>query len=949
LAVSFLYSQQKIRISGFVSDKTTGEVLIGANVLEKGTHNGTASDNNGFFSIMPEIPSVIQISFIGYLTQEINITSYKDTLIRINLEPGNQLDEVIIKSQANPKFNVSNLELKELSLIPSLSGKPDIAKGLQLMPGILSPNEGSSLMLVRGGDIGQNLYLFDNVPVIHVNHLGGFISVFNPDIINNIEIYKGGFPSKYGGRLSSIVNITQREGDNSLFKGSFCIGLTDAALTLEGPMKLKNSSFIITGRKTLIEGLLAPFTKLGGDYMLLYGFHDINGKFSWKPDNKNSFNINFYQGDDYLHHWVDFHDTKSHSGVNWGNWLTSFRWNRVISSKLFATTTISYTRYRLRDKLDAEVNDTANPTSYSENLQARVQDYSLRTGMQYKLLKNWSLDFGLQSSQFIHSPSIIYRSDITIQPEPNTVFSSENAVYLENNFTLWNKLNGNIGIRGVGYFTEGFSNFSVEPRININYMLTKNHTINLSYMKTSQFSHLIFTSGDIMNNELWVPSNSTINPSESDQYTVGWQGNFYNNKLSAEINAYYKSMTNLATIKEGYNGILGDVNWMSKIETGGTGTSKGLEFMIKKTAGSFTGFMSYTLSNSTRQFENINYGKEYLYDFDRLHSFSINLNYRINEKLNLNATWIYQTGLPYTPITGRYLVPDENTGEYIQVYEYGERNSEKMIDYHRLDLGLTYSKTTKRRGLPCEWTFSVYNVYNRQNPYNYFYSGARGYGISATSSDPGRIYLWQRSYLPVIPSFSYKVYFNSKTLKNEKQIKRKKGKRTFQESYIKNRWDIKLGYALPQIGYYVHNYNLSSPNPNVFSLEGNYGFSKYFTGGLFFSYSDFEFTNYNFNYNTQQLEWWNDNATLISYNAKVNFHILALIRKQKDSRFDFYATAKAGGYYFKKNNFEYNAGLGLAIFPGKHFGLYGEYTYGNLIRKSFNWRAGIVVKFYKSK
>lgn len=779
LTNNILPAQNKIRITGFVTEASTGELLIGANILEKGTNNGVATDNNGFFSIITKVPATLQVSFIGYTTQNITFNNPIDTLIRIELIPGNQLDEVVIKSQVSPKFNITNLSTKELCKIPSLSGKPDIAKGLQLMPGILSPNEGSSLLLVRGGDVGQNLYLFDNVPVIHVNHLGGFISVFNPDIINNVEIYKGGFPAKYGGRLSSIMNITQKEGDNSMFKGSFGIGLTDASLTLEGPLKLKNSSFIIAARKTMIEIPYAMLSKFAGDYMIVYGFHDINAKLSWKPDNKNSYSFNFYQGDDYLHFWVNFSNTKAHSGVNWGNWLGSFKWNRVISSKLFSTTSISYTRYRLRDKVNAENKDTANPFSYAQNLKATVQDYSLRSGWQYKLFKNWSLDFGLQSSFMIHSPSIIYKSDQSVQPSPIIVNSSENAIYLENNIIIWNKIQTNFGVRYVNYFAKGFYDFSLEPRVNFNYLINSNHTFNLSYMKASQYSHLIFTSGNIMNNELWIPSNSTISPSGSDQYTIGWQGNFYNGKLTAEVNAYYKSMYNLATIKEGYTGILGDSNWMSKIETGGNGTSKGLEFMIRKTSGSFTGFASYTLSNSTRQFANINSGQEYLFDYDRLHSFAINLNYHINDKLNLNVTWIYQTGLPYTPVLGKLLIPnpDPYSDEpYTEAFIYGERNSVKMRDSHRLDIGLTYSKFTKKRHLPCEWTFSVYNVYNRENPYTYFYE-KKWTAVNPSDFNSEmyyEIFLYQRSYLPIIPSFSYKVYFNSKTLKNEVQRKKEK-------------------------------------------------------------------------------------------------------------------------------------------------------------------------------
>ncbi|MDD2635051.1 MAG: TonB-dependent receptor [Bacteroidales bacterium] len=966
------FSQGKLRISGFVKEKETGEVLIGANIIQTETSNGVASDENGFFSIIVETPSEIQISFIGYATKTIKIDYNKDTLVQIYLEKGNQLNEVIVSSEGSPKFNVTKLGINELSLIPSLSGKADIAKGLQLMPGIASPNEGSSQLLVRGGDIGQNLYLFDNVPIIHVNHLGGFISVFNPDIINGIEVYKGGFPSKYGGRLSSIMNITQREGDKSLFKGSFNIGITDAALTLEGPFALKNSSFIVTARKTMVDALMATFTKLSdaNDFTVMYGFHDFNGKLSWKPNTKNSFNLNFYQGDDYLHHWVKLDEsyidltTKAHSGINWGNWLGSFKWNRVISSKLFMTTSISYTRYRLRNKSNFEISDTSQTITYSEKLQAIVQDYSFRSAFQYKLLKNWAIDFGLQSSYFIHSPSIVYKSDLDVQPLANTIHSSESAIYLENNFCLFNKIYANIGARYVHYYTNGFQDLKLEPRVNLNYNFYKNQTINFSYMNVNQFSHLIFTTGDIMNNELWVPSNSSIKPAGSNQYSIGWHGEFLENRYLFEVNAYYKELYNLATIKEGYSGILGDENWQNKIESGGSGTARGLEFLFRKNAGRIKGFASYTLSNSTRQYDNINNGEEFLFDFDRLHSLSLSVNYDINDKLNLNVSWVYQTGLPFTPLIGRQITPytNENTygsNGYYEVFTYGDRNSDKMKDYHRLDIGLTYSTKTKRRGLPVEWTFSIYNAYNRQNPYNYFYGHDQSSGIYFNTDinlDERKISLYQVSYLPIIPSFSYKVYFNENTLKNDNKLKlaRKQKKETERKdfdgsSYIKNRWGIKLGYTILAPINFLR-MRLIRHTPFVYSLETNYGFSNYFTGGIYLGYSQIHYQYNQFNENTQEWEDINFNEKAFSYNAKLNFHILPLIIKKAHSKCDLYSTLSVGGYYYIKNNyFQYNTGVGFAFYPKNHLGLYIEWNYGNYLGNSFNVCGGLAFKFYNKK
>jgi len=494
----------------------------------------------------------------------------------------------------------------------------------------------------------------------------------------------------------------------------------------------------------------------------------------------------------------------------------------------------------------------------------------------------------------------------------------------------------------------------------LNYNFYKNQTINLSYMNVNQYSHLIYTSGAIMNNELWVPSNSSIKPAGSNQYTVGWQGEFLENRYLFEVNAYYKELYNLATIKEGYSGILGDENWLSKIESGGSGTAKGIEFLFRKNTGRIKGFASYTLSNSTRQYENINNGEEFLFDFDRLHSLSLSLNYDINDKLNLNVSWVYQTGLPYTPLVGRQITPYTNnnthgSNEYYDVFIYGDRNSEKMKDYHRLDIGLTYSTKSKRRGLPVEWTFSIYNAYNRQNPYNYFYGHDQSSGIYLNTDfnlDQRRISLYQVSYLPIIPSFSYKVYFNENTLKNEKQRKintkekKIKEKKSFEESYIKDRWDIKFGYAMPRTRYPVDFIRKFFDRQWHLTLETNYGFSKYLTGGVYFGFSNMNYWDYTLNPNSLSGEVIYSNDKIYNYGARVNYHIMPMLRKAKDSKIDLYLTAKAGGYYFKQNRFEYNAGLGFAYYPKNHFGFYAEYTYGNFMINSFSGRGGISYKFY---
>jgi hypothetical protein len=780
ILASPIRGQEQFRVYGFVRDQLTGEKLIGANIFEQGTTNGTSADYNGYFSLLVRNPSTLQVSFLGYKNYVVNFNPKKDTLVNILLSTSTeQLDEVVVTAQRTPKFNVSTLSYKQMTQLPSLGGKPDIIRSLQLLPGITAQNEGSSLMLVRGGDPGQNLYLFDNVPVIYVNHLGGFMSVFNPDIINNIDVYKGGFPSRYGGKLSSVVDITQREGDKSGLKGSFGIGITDASFSVEGPLKIKNTSFIITGRKTLIDPLIALASRLSGNgYIVFYGFHDLNGKFSWKPNERNNFNLNIYQGDDYLNFW----STKKVSSTEkyrlsntWGNLLVSARWNSLISSKLYSSNSISYTRYRLKDFMSYSLTSRTDTSAFKRKYLSSVQDISYRSAWKYNASENRIIDFGLQSSLLSFVPNNTYLSNRDVQPPVDRTNSLESALYADNKLTFLTNQEATLGLRIVNYSTRGYTGFSFEPRLNVNIAINDNHTLNASYMRVSQYSHLIFTTGNIMNNEVWVPVNKQIPPAKSDQFTLGWNGGFKNMAYSTEVNLYYKKMYDLTTFKEGYTSLMGDENWRSKIETGGKGDAIGAEFMIRKNTGKWTGFAGYTVSKTTRQYPGINNGREYLFDYNRPHIISLNANYKLNEKLSFNLVWIYQTGLPYTPAIGRQYTPSLEDGVnniyYYEALIYGERNSANLNAYHRLDFGVSYSKLTRENGNKAILNFSVYNVYNRHNAVYYYYNSNSSPEIY--NPENWRVFkplsLYQMSLFPIIPTISYKVFFDGSSTGKPRQ------------------------------------------------------------------------------------------------------------------------------------------------------------------------------------
>jgi hypothetical protein len=795
MITSSLSAQNQVRVSGFVKDELSGERLIGANIIEAGTGNGVMADYNGYFSIVIKTVSSLQFSHIGYKSLTVNYNLSKDTLVNISLVPDpEQLDEVVVTASRTARFNVVNIDYNQMVQIPSLGGKPDVIKSLHLMPGISSQNEGSSLMLVRGGDPGQNLYLFDNIPVIYVNHLGGFTSVFNPDIINNIDVYKGGFPSRYGGKLSSVVDITQKEGDNSKLKGSLGIGVTDISFALEGPLKFKNTSFILTGRKTLTDPLLALASSLSGGsgYIISYGFHDINGKFTWKTDSKNTLSLNLYQGDDYLNYWSSDDrnsEEKYRLGNVWGNWLVSARWNSLVSSKLYSSNSISFVRYRLKEFMRYSLTNINDTVKYSSRYQSSVRDISYRSAWKYNASKNWVLDFGIQSSLLTFLPDDIYQTGKDIQQTPDIINSLETALYADNKISFL-KNNALIpGIRIVNYTTRDYSDFSLEPRLSLNIAVNDDHMLNASFMRVTQNSHLIFTTGAIMNNEVWIPAGNEIPAAQSDQFTLGWNGGFIKNRISSELNIYYKKMYNLSALKEGYASLMGDENWITKVETGGKGESKGIELLLRKNSGKWTGFVSYALSKTTRQYPGINEGLEYVFDYDRPNMLSVNASYKFSDRLTFNLLWVYQTGLPYTAAIGRQYVPSMQKDQdgnyyYYEALVYGERNSSKMKDYHRLDLGLSYSTFTKRNN-KAVWNFSLYNAYNRHNPNYYYYNTNKTGEIYnpewATEFKP--LFLYQFSLFPVIPTVSYKVYFDNHSSRNNIQETGRKQKSTFKQKF----------------------------------------------------------------------------------------------------------------------------------------------------------------------
>lgn len=771
LFTSLFAQAQQTRITGFVSDANDGERIIGANVFLHDRSKGVATDQKGYFNLAVELPATLCVSCVGYEETCLKV-DYADQPLQIRLQPLTEtlqsVDVSASRIERKTNFNTLTLNAKSIDQLPTLGSRPDIIKAAQQLPGIEAATEASSLMIVRGGNPGENLYLLDNVPLIYVNHLGGFMSVFNSEMINTMDIYKGGFPARFGGKLSSIVDLTTKKGDPSRLKGSLSAGLTDLAFAVEGPGGLKNSSFIVTGRKTLTEALLFAASKVsqemgGQDYNMAYGFHDINAKYTWAPDAKNSFAFNVYEGDDYMRIWKNNEENgdieRNSIGNIWGNLLVSGQWNSAVSSRLFMANTLSFTQYRLKNNMKAYLRNSIDTTDFFVKTSSRVSDLSLRSDWKLFVGNAYTLEYGLQGSYLTYRPNH-FTSSFSEASLPDISSVLDNAFYLDNKLKLGSWFIGSIGLRLNSFVNSGYHHFAWEPRMNLSFGIGGS-TLNLTAMRVTQNAHLMMTPGSIMNNEVWIPADARINPATSDQASVGWQRSFWQSHVDVEIDAYYKLLRDLATYREGYSTLLGDSDWRSKVETGGKGKSYGVEMMTRFNFNRLDGYVGYTWSHTTRQFDQINNGKEYVFEYDRPHSVNINVNYQLTERWSLSALWTYQTGLPYTPVIGVQTTPvitPEGDVDFEQTNIYGERNSARMRDYHRLDLAAKF-KTKTEKGRKAEWTFSIYNVYCRQNPFYYYYGDPKGDPLYWNQFPDEPQQLWQRSFFPIIPSFSYKVWF----------------------------------------------------------------------------------------------------------------------------------------------------------------------------------------------
>ena len=770
---------QRYSITGYITDAETGESLIGANVLNVPGREGSAANTYGFYSLtLKGEPVELRFSYVGYESQQISFLLSKDTVLNMQLQPLNRLQEVVVQAdrpiEENTQMSRIDVPIAQIKALPALLGEVDVMKAIQLLPGVQSGSEGSSGLYVRGGGPDQNLILLDGVPVYNASHLFGFFSVFNADAINKVELVKGGFPARYGGRLSSVIDISMKEGNMKEFHGEGGIGLVASRLTLEGPIKKDKASFIVSGRRTYIDILARPIIKAqtDGKGTAGYYFYDLNGKINYKISERNRLFLSAYLGDDrfYFRDKWDYHENGNHyeykdqAGLNWGNITTALRWNHVINKKLFSNTTLTYSRYRFNTYISEETHRTGGGQTHKEKFSLEylsgIQDYSAKVDFDYLPGPNHYIRAGANVIHHTFEPGAvafknIFDSDTLLGADPT--YAIEHALYAEDDFKISDQLKINGGLHYSGFAVKDEYYHSLQPRLSARYLFGADMSLKASYARMAQFIHLLTNSGIGMPTDLWVPSTDEIKPQYSSQLALG-VAKTLDSRYEFSLEGYYKKMHNLIEYKEGASFLNIDKNWENKI-TVGDGWSYGVEAFIQKKEGNTTGWLGYTLSWTNRQFQDLNFGEIFPYKYDRRHDLSLAITHKFNKRIEVSGTWVYGTGNALTLPVAKYqhtpnwngitpFDPNSPYNHYQEVKVYSKRNEYRMPAYHRMDLSISFFKEKswgERR-----WVLGVYNAYNRRNPF---------FVDIGYDHDTEKRVFKQYSLFQFIPSVSYNFKF----------------------------------------------------------------------------------------------------------------------------------------------------------------------------------------------
>lgn len=757
-----LTAQARHTVSGTVRDQKSGETLIGASVVLLGHgHSAALSNSYGFYSLSATPGDYkMVVSFTGYQNDTLAISLSRDTMVQVNLGvDGLQLQAVVVTAGRNdnnvskPQMGVQKLSISEIQDLPVLFGEKDILKTIQLLPGVQSGGDGSTGFYVRGGGSDQNLILLDEATVYNPSHLLGFFSTFNSDALKDVTLYKGSIPAEYGGRLSSVLDVKMNDGNSKEYQASGGIGLISSRLNLEGPIEKDNGSFIVSARRTYADLFLKLSKDTNTNRSSLY-FYDINAKANYKLGDKDHLYLSGYFGKDNLGLGNTF-------GMDYGNTTATLRWNHIFNSRLFSNTSLIYSKY--------DYNITINSGNNDIGIASFIKDYHFKEDMQYYANSNSKINFGIDVIDHTTSPGVISATQsssynpVSLQNK----HAIESAAYISHDLTLSDKLSVNYGLRGslftvVGpgsFYTYDSSGnpidtatygsgkvvinyFNLEPRAALSYKLTDASSVKLSYARTTQNLHLLSNSTSANPTDVWIPSSNNVKPEIGDQVSAGYYRNLEDNKYEFSSEVYYRVMQNQIDYKNGAQLIANETVESQLIF--GKGRAYGLELFLKKKYGRLTGWISYTLSRTERQFSTVNNDSWFPATQDRTNDISIVGTYKINKKWTLSSDFVYYTGNAVTWPSGKYQVNGQ------VVFLYTQRNGYRMPPYNRLDVSATL-QGKKGKKFDSNWNFSIYNLYGRENPYSI--------SFQQDPNDPTKTQAVQYALFRWVPSVTYNFKF----------------------------------------------------------------------------------------------------------------------------------------------------------------------------------------------
>ena len=774
--------QSKVTVSGYMTDAASGESLISATLLDRISGQGAVTNNYGFYTLtLPAGEVSLEYSYTGYETVVKEFRLTRDTVIHVGLVFSPEMLSGATVTASRSEIGVRGTQMSAIEIpvnqirrVPALAGEVDVIKAIQLLPGVQSGTEGSAGLYVRGGGPDENLLLLDGVPIYNVNHMMGFFSVFNADAIKNVTLYKGSFPARFGSRLSSIVDVRMKDGNDQAWHGSASLGLLSAKVNVEGPIVKGKTTFNVSARRTYYDVLAQPLIALymrnnredGDQATGGYYFYDLNAKLTHTFSNRDKLYASYYMGDDRVYARLNMSDgstdTRLNLGWNWGNIVGSLRWNHVFGPRLFVNTTVNYTQYRhLLDITGNERYQGGANTDFTLGYNSLINDLSAAADFEFNPVPEHDIRFG---GTFIHhtfKPSVTTirfsesaQKDAAIDTTfgDRNLFTNEAALYAEDNWSITPWLKVNLGLRYSLYATSGRTYHSLEPRVSLRALFTDDFSFKASYSEMSQAVHLLSNSNISLPTDLWVPSTDRIEPMRSKQAAAGL---FYSlGVVDLSLEGYYKHMDNVLEYRDGASFFGSTTGWEDKVAMG-KGWAYGVEFLVQKKTGRLTGWIGYTWSKTMRQFDReghvINFGKPFPAKYDRRHDLSITAAYELTKKIDLAATFVYGTGVcgslalqtiqampGYDRQFDYYMLADTFPVDYLE-----GRNNYRMPSYQRLDLGVNF-KRTFRNGHHRTISLSVFNAYNRNNPFLVYRDGKQ---------------LVQLSIFPIMPSLSYTYEF----------------------------------------------------------------------------------------------------------------------------------------------------------------------------------------------